>query len=168
MTDTVFILIVAHWAWTRHEVGWLKIWPRIHECLIQKSSISSTFVCQELDDKGGERLSGHECLFEWIRYLFSSIFTFNQSMQLTHINLCPLFSSTNWHNPPTLVVVVVVASTNLGHQAAHPRGRLCIYYFIAVVYLLFYWFCLLFFPAFHSAIAFSNLAILSLNIAHVH
>ena len=52
---TIFILIVAHWAWARHEVGaqwWLKIWPQIDAFLIQKSSISSIFVFQGLDNGG--------------------------------------------------------------------------------------------------------------------
>ena len=32
--------------------------------MIQKSLISPIFVSQELDGEGGERLSGHERLFE--------------------------------------------------------------------------------------------------------
>ncbi len=64
---TVFILIVVHWVWARqklvHNDGF-KIWPQIHTFIIQKSSISHIFVCQELDDEGGERLLGHEHLFE--------------------------------------------------------------------------------------------------------
>ncbi len=58
----------AGWAWARHEVGWLKIRPQVYAFLIQKSLMSPIFVKQELDDEGGERLLGHECLLEWIRY----------------------------------------------------------------------------------------------------
>ncbi len=49
----------------------LKFWPQIHAILIQKSSISLIFVCQQLDDGGGERLLGHERLFEWIQYILN-------------------------------------------------------------------------------------------------
>ena len=37
---------------------------KIHAVLIQKSSISPIFLCQELVDEGGERLLGHDHLFE--------------------------------------------------------------------------------------------------------
>ncbi len=42
----------------------LKVWPQIHASLIQKSTFSPMFMCQELDAEGGERLLGHEHLFE--------------------------------------------------------------------------------------------------------
>ena len=68
---TVFILIVAHWAWARHEVG-AQGWAQnltANPCIfVAKPSISLIFVCQELDDEGGGRLLGYERLFEWIRY----------------------------------------------------------------------------------------------------
>ncbi len=42
----------------------LKILLQIHALLIQKSSISPIFLCQELDDEEGERLFVHDRLFE--------------------------------------------------------------------------------------------------------
>ncbi len=40
-SSTMFILIVAHWAWAKHVVGWLKIWP----CIFDTKIIDFTHFC---------------------------------------------------------------------------------------------------------------------------
>ncbi len=61
--STIFILIVVHRAQAKMKLVHNDV-LKIRAFLIQKSSISPIFVCQELDDEGGERLLGHECIFE--------------------------------------------------------------------------------------------------------
>ena len=74
---TVFILIVAHWAWARHEVDawWCDQNLTSNSCIFDAKIINFTyFSAPTACWWRGACLFGHERLFEWLRYMHLKIF----------------------------------------------------------------------------------------------